>query len=963
MEAERWRRLSPLLDALLEQEPPVRAESLASLRAEDPQLADDLEELLRLEQDSDDFLNEPVVPPMPGLRGGSVVGPYRLERMLGEGGMGQVWLAQRDDGLYQRRVALKLLRPGLADPNLRLRFTRERQILARLEHPHIARLLDAGISSDGQPYLALEYVEGEPLTDWCRAHALTLDARLHLFQQVCRALSHAHANLIVHRDLKPSNILVTPLGEVRLLDFGIAKLLDSPEGAPEHTRTGVRAFTLHYAAPEQLRAEPVTTMTDVYALGMVLFELLADARPYRLKRQSDAEWEDAILHADPQRPSQALQRAAEVETDRDGALALRRRGRMVAGDLDNIALKALAKRPEQRYASVEALGQDVQRFRDGKPVLARPQRLGYRIGKYVGRHRWALATAALIALVLTGAMAIVAWQAQAALRQANRAQAMQDFVVGLIEQAGNASATGQLDLHALLDTGLQRVDRELVRQPEARAELYGVIARLRMGLGDYRKARELLERQAGLVGGLRDPPPALLLSAASDLGRVRRLQGDAAGCIAAMNPRADLARKRQDQMPLPAADFYSQLGRCHRAVGQRDAARLLFQRALELRRNVPDADAMVVENLIDLANLQADAGDTAQALEGYRGALAELRTYAGSRHPLAIDLERTLCSIERAQGRLAAAEEYCRSALATGLELHGTHHRATLDARRQLAALHVDLGRYAEAEAEFRQSRKWLVERLGPDHVEIARDDNSLAITLWERGRTREALAMLDHALGILRAAPRPNSHAGVLFNKAMILHESGDDAGALPLLEQARRLRVAELHAGHPLVGDTDRLAGEVHAALGHAAQAEAALRSAVRLTRSGYGDGHPHSRRARISLAHWRTDAGGAAAADALRDLDALAGLPGADAESAKLRWRARAYAAQARCRTPADAPAAHAALRDLSAELAVSLPEGGELVREAARIAAACGAPFTPEARTPAPARSAPRPARSS
>src|SRR6478736_6543103 len=222
MDPERWQRLSPLLDALFELDQDERERSLRLMREEDPQTADDLEALLKLETDREDFLSEPLVAPLPGPRPGVEVGPYRLERMLGEGGMGQVWLAARADGLYQRRVALKLLRPGLVDPNLRLRFTRERQILARLEHPHIARLLDAGISDD-QPYLALEYVDGEPITDWSRTHAQTLDVRLRLFLQTCEAVSHAHANLIVHRDLKPSNILVTPLDEVRLLDFGIAK--------------------------------------------------------------------------------------------------------------------------------------------------------------------------------------------------------------------------------------------------------------------------------------------------------------------------------------------------------------------------------------------------------------------------------------------------------------------------------------------------------------------------------------------------------------------------------------------------------------------------------------------------------------------------------------------------------------------------------------------------------------------
>ncbi len=941
MEAERWRRLSPLLDALLEQEPPVRAESMASLREEDPQLADDLEELLRLEEDSEDFLQEPVMPPLPGLGTDSVVGPYRLERMLGEGGMGQVWLAQRNDGLYQRRVALKLLRPGLADPNLRLRFTRERQILARLEHPHIARLLDAGISGDGQPYLALEYVEGEPITDWCRAHDVTVDARLRLFQQVCRALSHAHANLIVHRDLKPSNILVTPLGEARLLDFGIAKLLDSPDAMIDRTRTGARAFTLHYAAPEQLRGEPVTTMTDVYALGMVLFELLTDARPYRLKRQSDAEWEDAILHADPQRASQSLYRQAEAEPDRERAQQLRRRARIVAGDLDNIAYKALSKQPEKRYASVEALAQDVQRFRDGKPVQARPQALGYRLGKFVGRHRWALATTGLTALVIASAMGIVAWQAQSALREASRAQAMQDFVVGLVEQAGNASDNGLINLPALLDSGLQRVDRELARQPEARAELYGAIAQMRAGLGDYPRARALFERQSALVGTLQDPPTGLVLSASAGLGRIQRLQGDPQACVDAMQPHANVALRHQAQVPLQTAEFYSQLGRCQRAVGQREAARLLFQRSMEIRRELPDMQAGMVENRTDLANLHADAGDAARALTEYRAALSELRVHAGARHPLAIDMNRTICALERNQGRLAMAERHCKAALDDALALHGARHRAAVDARRQLAALHVDQGHFASAEAEFRQSRQWLIARLGSRHTDVARDDNSLAVIAWERGHPREALTLFDHAIGILRSAPTPNNLASVLFNKAMVLHETGADSEAEPLLQEARRLRVKELTADHPLVGDADRLLGEVQAALGQPGPAGQSLQSGVVLTRAGYGPAHPHARRAELSRARFRAGSEDTRAG-ALQTLDSIAALPGSDAERNKLRWRARAYAAEARCRDLVGNRAAKDALRTLRDELVTSLPEGGELVREVAVIDAACATP---------------------
>jgi serine/threonine protein kinase/tetratricopeptide (TPR) repeat protein len=931
MDAERWQRLSPLLDALLELDGSARAASLASLRDDDPQLADDLEELLALEAGSD-FLSEPLITPHPGVRAGASVGPYELERMLGEGGMGQVWLARRADGLYERRVALKLLRPGLADPGLRLRFTRERQILARLEHPHIARLLDAGISSDNQPYLALEYVEGEPITDWCRARDPGVVTRVQLFLQVCEAVSHAHTNLIVHRDLKPSNILVTPLDDVRLLDFGIAKLLDTPDHAPEHTRTGLRAFTLHYAAPEQIRGEPVTTMTDVYSMGVVLYELLAGRKPYQLKRHSDAQWEDAILNVDPQRPSLALQRDADGNT---AAQAVRRRAREVAGDLDNIVLKALGKKPEQRYPSVEAMALDLQRWLDGKPVHARPRTMSYRIGKYVSRHRWALSTAAVVSLVLVAALGIVTWQARQAVSESARAQAMQNFVVGLFETAGGVPAGAPVDIHRLLDDGERRIERELGNQPVARAELLGVVARLRAGLGDYAAAHELLRRQAAQVDALPDAPPSLRLQSATDLGRVLRLTGDTEGCLARMQPLLPLARRSEHRLPVPVSAFYTQLGRCQAAARMLEEARVLYMRSLALRREPLNDDAGVVENLADLANLHAAAGDTRRALAASRAALALLRSTVGERHPLAIDLLRALCSFERDSSDTVAAEQYCRRAVALALELRGARHHSTIDARRQLAAVHVDQGRLAEAEAEFRDTLAWLVARLGQDHADVARSRASLAIVAWERGQVDAALRDLARSVDSWRRHGNQAPLAGGLFNQAMVLHSAGRHAEALPLLRESLQLRRAAYGDDHALVGDTLRLLGEVQAALGDPA-ALASLRKAQALTREGYGAQHSHTRRAEISLARHEALHGDAAA---LTRLDALAELPQHEAELRKAAWLARAYAADARCTIPGQRPLALASLRAVEAQIVQARPEGGALRREIHALHAAC------------------------
>ncbi len=469
MSADRWQRASPHLDRLLDLTTPERDQYLEALVVEDPVTAGDVRALLTEHHllTAEGFLaSPPVIPRLDATLSGLSLGPYTLVSPIGHGGMGSVWLAERSDGRFTGRAAVKLLNAALLGRSAEQRFRREGTILARLTHPHIGRLIDAGLSATGQPYLVLEHVDGRPIDRYCDEQRLSVDARIRLFLDVQAAVAHAHANLIVHRDLKPSNVLVTPNGTVKLLDFGIAKLLNADRAdsaGTKLTHEGDVAMTPRYAAPEQLVGGAITTATDVYGLGVVLFELLTGRHPAGMETGTSAEFVRAITDREPLRLSSAVRPRANDDdvTARAAArgLAPDRLRRVLQGDLDTILAKALKRNPAERYASVAAFADDLHRYLEHLPIAARGDAFGYRAAKFVRRHYRVLGGATAV-VALVGALVVfytvrVSTERDRARQEAARSQKVSDLLIGLVTSADpyRTPDPNDPDAQSPLDTG------------------------------------------------------------------------------------------------------------------------------------------------------------------------------------------------------------------------------------------------------------------------------------------------------------------------------------------------------------------------------------------------------------------------------------------------------------------------------------------------------------------------------
>jgi serine/threonine-protein kinase len=719
-------------------------------------------------------------PPSGDVRPGSLVGPYRAVRELGRGGMGAVYLAERADGQFAQRVALKLIRRGLDGDAVHARFLRERQILARLQHPGIARLGDGGITDGGQPWFAMEYVDGATITAHCERNGLTVAERVVVFLRVCEAVQYAHRSLVVHRDLKPSNILVTAAGEVKLLDFGIAKLLsegddtdDADDADAARTEAGVRLMTPDYAAPEQVRGELVTTATDVYALGAVLYELLTGRRAHRIERRTPAEVERVVCTTEPAAPS---------------AVAPPQWRRALRGDLDTIVATALRKEPARRYASVEALAEDLRRYAAGLPVRARSDSRTYRAGKFVRRHGVAVAAAAAVFLALAGGLAGTLWQARAAGREAAKATEVKEFVVGLFEVADPADSRGrEVTARELLERGRRRVDSALARQPAMREELLGVLSGIHAALGLYAQADSLAER-AALLGralhGDRSPEAAARLTAWGatlwQRGEYARAESVLAGALA-------IRRRAGDDTLL--AQTLNVVGSVYSAKGELDRAVASDREIIALdRRHYGDAHLEVATDLTNFGVHLRETGALAEADSALRAALAIQRRQLDASHPDVLITQHNLALVLGDRGQLDESERLERHVLEQRRRLYPRGHPDVAFPLHQLATIASRRGRLEEADSLLAEAvairRQWL----GSGHPETMASLNNRVVVAYRMGRfpeaevtAREVLANWRRTLGL-----EHRYTLGVLTSLGGSLREQGRYAEAEPMLRQA---------------------------------------------------------------------------------------------------------------------------------------------------------------------------------
>ncbi len=847
-EAERWERVQEILADALELASTERGAYLDRVCADDHGLRAEVESLIQAATEADAYFTDlagraGITQEASGPKGrpgpdtdmeGRRVGAYRLGALLGRGGMGVVYTAERADGQFELTAALKLLPVGAATPESHRRFLEERRILARLEHPNIARLYDGGMTDDGTPYFVMEYVRGLPLTEFCRLRQVGFEERLRLFLNVCDAVSFAHRKLVVHRDLKPNNVLVTAEGQVKLLDFGIARLIEPGEGTLTATSLGGRLMTPRYASPEQLKGEPVTTASDVYTLGVILHELLTGVPPYEVA--TEASWMDAICKHPVPVPSHRIARWAKATAEvtpetRDVVtaanamgLSVRALGRRLRGDLDNIVLKALRKETDRRYASVEALAEDIRRHIEGFPVKARPEGFRYVASRFLTRNALAVSAAATVVVLLSTLVVLLVRfalttrdQSEEIARERDRAEEISHFMRELFEVANPALADGEtLTARELLDRGAEKIQHDHAGEAELQAEMMTVLGSVYHHLGLNESAVELLRQAVSLQQHLREIRPEDRATTLSELGTALLDQGELEEAATVLRDARDLHRsvRGPDDATVALATF--DLARTLHLAGDASAAEREFResvrafRTLEMTHDEPYAQALYL-----LAEYLQVQRSSAEAAPLYAEALRIVEDLHGHDDPNVPPILIGMASVAVQQGNQDSATVLLREAVSVDERLYGDADGGNISS---LAQSLFSLGRHlarsgdpTEAEAALRQAIRMFEATSQPRPDLHGAALQSLAGLLAGQGRTADALRTYRLASDALRAAYGPDSllEASVEVDWAQLLVKVGRHDEGARLLESALATYRGVLAPDHPRLAEIAGLLG----------------------------------------------------------------------------------------------------------------------------------------------------------
>jgi serine/threonine protein kinase/Tfp pilus assembly protein PilF len=840
----RWLQIQSLFDEVIDSPPAERAARLAKSCRGDADLRHSVESLLVSDQRTEGPLLHAIGEAAESLLEahqdrllGSRIGPYRVTSILGHGGMSTVYCGERDDSQYQQTVAIKVLHHATLHPRMRSRLHSERHILATLDHPSIARLIDSGDLEDGTPYLVMEHVDGESIDVYCDTRTLFVRERIGLFIQVCAAVQYAHRNLVVHRDIKSANIFVTGDGTPKLLDFGIAKML-APESLSHTlpvTRLQERILTPENAAPEQVLGRPITTATDIYSLGVLLYQLLTGRSPYRLLSYSQLQLERAICMDDPARPSQIVVARLNGENDSDRSRLSDRRGlsperlrTRLSGDLDAIVAMAMRKEPDRRYASVEALADDLNRHLMGLPVAARHGDWRYHSVKFVRRHFLGALSVAAVFLGLAVIAGVTLWQnhrielaRDATAQERDRAQQVSAFLVDVFSQADPFNAQGrEPTAKDLLDRGAEKIMDNASLQPEVRAQLLESIglAYRRQGLSD--RAVPLFEQSVAIRRQERPIDSHRTAAALANLASALTDGGHLISAQAYLQQALDLSRSAEESPSIETADILVQFGQFElNAKSDPESASKLFTDALDIyRRSLGSENLAVASTLSGLASAASWKGDFALAERYQREGIAVFQATVSRNHPDHAVALASLGYILTQRGKYQEAEQVLNEALAIERDVFGPGNQRLAQIESHLAMLYERQGDVPRATQAARDAVRIATDRLGLNHY----------LTGY------------------------------YLDNLASLYFKAGDLAAAEDTARRALAVYAHTLPARHLYIASTQQLLGEILVRRGNAAAAEVELRSAIDTNTALVGAENWRTARAQASLG-WALIQGG--------------------------------------------------------------------------------------------------------